>query len=104
MPVSLSGVMLVEYSVPNGNLNPRPPAYSWPPWVVWQTMQSAAFARYAPRSTRLALASEAGTPVGSAALYSASATFGPSANAIGPGPRMIQIATTAAMRTIATTL
>src|SRR6516164_4528131 len=42
IPVSLSGVMLVEYIVPNGSLNAKPPAYSLPPGAVWQTTQSAA--------------------------------------------------------------
>ena len=43
---------------------PGPPAYCLPPCVVWQTMQSAALARYSPRSIRLAFSSAGGTPEG----------------------------------------
>ena len=42
MPVSLSGVMLVEYRVPNGSTKARPPAKGAPPSAVWQAAQSAA--------------------------------------------------------------
>jgi hypothetical protein len=54
MPVSGSGVMLVEYRVPNGSTKGRPPANGAPSFAVWQTAQSAARVRYSPRSTMLA--------------------------------------------------
>ncbi len=65
MPVSASGVMLVEYSVPKGSTKARPPAKGTPSFAVWQAAQSAARVRYSPRSTRLADLSSAGTPLGS---------------------------------------
>src|SRR5690349_19428816 len=49
MPLALSGVMLPEYTVPNGVSIARPPAEGPPPIAVWQAMQSAAATRYAPR-------------------------------------------------------
>jgi hypothetical protein len=45
MPVALSGVMLVEKTVPNGVSMARPPANGTPPSAVWHATQSAAAAR-----------------------------------------------------------
>src|ERR1700745_3900475 len=86
MPVTESGVRLVEESVPKGKGNASPPAKACPPWAVWHTRQSAAAARYSPRLTGDSPASAAGTPVGSLPGYWARATFGPLENPVGPGP------------------
>ncbi len=86
MPVVGSGVILVEYSVPKGSTNARPPAYGAPPSAVWHASQSAARVRYSPRSMRLADLSSAGTPVGSPPVYAVNVTVLPPANAVGEGP------------------
>ena len=39
MPVSLSGVILVEYTVPNGVRKATPPDMKPPPAVVWHAVQ-----------------------------------------------------------------
>ena len=44
MPVSRSGVMLVEWIVPRGVSIERPPAYAAPLSRVWQLTQLAAVA------------------------------------------------------------
>src|SRR3954469_5495958 len=49
MPVLLSAVMLLEYTVPNGVSIARPPANGAPPIAVWHAMQSPTTTRYAPR-------------------------------------------------------
>src|SRR3954462_9903433 len=54
MPVSASGVMLVEYSVPNADFNGRPPANEAPSGAVWQTLQLPIAESCAPRATSLA--------------------------------------------------
>src|SRR3569833_258653 len=51
MPVSGSGVIFGEYSVPKGVGIGRLPEKIFWPGMVWQAMQSPACARYLPRST-----------------------------------------------------
>ena len=53
IPAFGSGVMFGATRVPNGVCNVTPPAYGLPPGLVWQAAQSAAMARYRPRSTVL---------------------------------------------------
>src|SRR6267154_3277154 len=50
MPVSASGVMLVEVIVPNGVSMARPPALRMPFAEVWQTAQSPSAASCCPRA------------------------------------------------------
>ncbi|KAF1042623.1 MAG: hypothetical protein GAK34_02779 [Delftia tsuruhatensis] len=50
MPVSWSGVILVEYTVPKGVSSAKPPALGAPPGAVWQTTQSPAAATSRPRA------------------------------------------------------
>src|SRR3954454_8935420 len=50
MPVSRSGVMLVEWMMPNGVSSARPPAFTAPPVEVWQTAQLPRAASCAPRA------------------------------------------------------
>src|SRR5712692_9002868 len=50
MPVSTSGVMLVEVIVPNGVSMARPPALRTPFTEVWQTAQSPSAANCWPRA------------------------------------------------------
>ena len=49
MPVRESGVMLVEYTAPNGVSSRRPPAKGIPSCAVWHTLQSPSAATTAPR-------------------------------------------------------
>src|SRR5437763_12017450 len=51
MPVSGSGVMLVEYTVPNGVDTGLPPASGSTPRTVWQSMQLPIAASWRPRFT-----------------------------------------------------
>src|ERR1700759_2681837 len=48
MPVSGSGVMLVDQMVPNGVSIARPPALTAPPAVVWHTAQLPSAASCSP--------------------------------------------------------
>ncbi|MNE62588.1 hypothetical protein D3C80_1578770 [compost metagenome] len=41
---------MLEYSVPIGVFNSRPPAMTAPPLAVWQAMQSPSWATYLPCS------------------------------------------------------
>ena len=50
MPVSGSGVMLVEWMVPNGVSSGRPPAFRMPLVTVWHTAQSPSAASCFPRA------------------------------------------------------
>src|SRR5215470_2678225 len=52
MPVSASGVILDENTVPNGVGTGRPPAKFLPPLTVWQSLQLPIAARSRPRLTR----------------------------------------------------
>ena len=68
MPVSLSGVMLVEYRVPNGSLNPSPPAYSLPPWRGVADHAVGGMRKIFAALDQARLGQRAGTPVGLASL------------------------------------
>src|SRR5713101_7390976 len=54
IPVSGSGVMLVEWIVPNGVDNGSPPAKGSPPGLVWQERQLPMAVSSAPLATRAA--------------------------------------------------
>src|SRR5438876_9249374 len=54
IPVSGSGVMLVEWIVPNGVDNGSPPANGSPPGLVWQERQLPMAASSAPLATTAA--------------------------------------------------
>jgi len=58
MPVCLSGVMLVENTLPNGVASSRPPAIAGPLSDVWQARQSPSLATYSPRATNIVFGSE----------------------------------------------
>src|SRR6266849_3271453 len=51
IPVALSGVMFVAYTVPKGPSNFLPPALGWPLGSVWQPQPPAAPKMYLPRVT-----------------------------------------------------
>src|SRR5690348_7207608 len=50
MPALFEGVMLVATMSPTGVGTTTPPANGFPPGAVWHAVQSAAMARYSPRS------------------------------------------------------
>src|SRR3979490_126662 len=92
MPVSGSGVMLVEKIVPKGVRNPYPPANDSPPCRVWHTTQYPAPARTRP----LAICASANSL---AAGGSIGAMAGRQASATNPSrPRRVTLMTPMTMR------
>src|SRR5436190_2079872 len=59
IPVVLSGVMFVAYTVPKGPSNFLPPALGWPLGSVWQPQPPAAPKMYLPRVTSAGSAAKA---------------------------------------------
>src|SRR6266404_2185574 len=79
IPVSASGVMFEEKTVPNGVGTGRPPAKFLAPRMVWQLLQLPIAARSRPRLTRAA--SKAGGPGGSTAAIAGRHTMAKAAAA-----------------------
>src|SRR5262245_32764365 len=101
MPVWRSGVMFVEYTVPNGPSYLRPPAFSGAPFLgsVWQPQPAAAPNTYFPRATRSALTglwapAELGVPAG---LWGPGGPGGPGGLCAPMGPERIRTSAVAAV-------